>query len=138
MRPSQFEKHRGETAAQVADAPLPAIDQRRLDELRGVLAAGRLRELLHIALAELGQRPGAIRCLAQQRHFATLRSVAHGLKGALGSLGLAGVAYAAKAVEVAVPGAELERALVRLEAEAARARLALARLLSARPNASDG
>ena len=66
MRPSQFEKHRGETAAQVADAPLPAIDQRRLDELRGVLAAGRLRELLHLALTELGQRPGAIRCLAQQ------------------------------------------------------------------------
>ena len=137
MRPYHFEKH-CDTAALLAGAPLQAIDPRQLNELRAILAAGKLRELLDLAQTELAQRPGAIRRLAEHGHFAKLRSAAHGLKGALGSLGLAGVAHAADAVEGAVPGTELERAIGRLEAEAARARLALAPLLKALPAAADG
>lgn len=137
MRPSQFDKLRGETAARAADAPLQAIDLRQLDELRAILGEGKLRDLLHLAHAELTQRPSAIRRLAEYGHFATLRSVAHSLKGSLGSLALAGVAHAAEAVELAIPGTGLDLALTRLEAEAARAQLALAPLLTALPGASD-
>ena len=94
--------------------------------------------MLRLAQAELAERPASIRRLAEYGHFAMLRSAAHGLKGALGSLGLAAVAHAAEAVEVALPGTELEHAIGRLEAEAARARVELTPLLSALPAAADG
>jgi len=129
MRPYRAD-HRRKPASLITSAPVDAIDQRQLDELRGILAAAKLRDLLGLAQAELVQRPGEIRRLAEERDFAILRNVTHSLKGAVSSLGLAGVAHAAQAVELATPGTELEGAIVRLEAEAVRARAGLAPVLS--------
>ena len=109
--------------------PANVIDQFQVDEIRDSVGEDKLRDLLEIVQQELTTRPGQIRLIARAEDFAAMRGEAHSLKGAAGSLGLVGVALAAWAVELAVPGAELEHALNRLDGEAILAGTALAPLL---------
>lgn len=107
----------------------PTIDQCQLDDIRESLGPDKLNRLLELAQSELSERPGAIRRSAERQDFAQLRNEAHSFKGAVASFGLVAVALAARAVELAAPGAELELALGRLDSEAIRARIALAPLI---------
>ena len=108
------------------DQPRRAIDQRQFGEIRGNLGADKLQGLLALAQYELTERPKRIRQLADQEDFAKLRDAAHNFMGAVATVGLAGVARAARAVELAAPGTAL--ALDRLDRESMRGRMAVARL----------
>jgi HPt (histidine-containing phosphotransfer) domain-containing protein len=74
-----------------------------------------------------------MRKLAQGDDIAVLRTEAHSFKGAVSSVGLVAAARAAKAVELALPGAELEHSLDRLESEANRALVAVRSFLAGPP-----
>lgn len=110
--------------------PAPAIDLKQIEEIEATIGARKAGELLEMACAELRTKPRAIRELAERDDLAELRSEAHSLKGAVSSLGLIAVARAAKAVELALPGAELLHSLDRLESEVSRALLAVRSLLA--------
>jgi signal transduction histidine kinase/CheY-like chemotaxis protein/HPt (histidine-containing phosphotransfer) domain-containing protein len=109
--------------------PAHVIDPCQLDEIRRSVGNDKLHDLLEMVQEELVQRPPRMRLIAEREDFVALRDEAHGLKGAVASLGLVGVALAARAVELAGPGAELEHALDRLDGEAILARTAIAPLL---------
>lgn len=93
------------------------IDAGRLTELRQTLGSQKLDRLLRMLAGELTQRPAGIRSRADAGDLPAVRSQAHSLKGAVASFGVVGVARAAKAVELAAPGAELDVALARLDSE---------------------
>ena len=105
------------------------IDAARLLELRSTLGTAKLDRLLRMLASELERRPDALREASASGDLAEVRSLAHSLKGAVASLGVVGVARAAKAVELAAPGTELDLALNRLDAEAALAFRVLGDLL---------
>jgi len=111
----------------------PTIDQRQLNDIRDSIGPVKLVRLLELAQSELADRPGLIREIAERQDFKRLRSEAHSFNGAVASFGLVSVALAARAVELAAPGAELELALGRLDGEAVRARIALAPLICGQP-----
>ena len=111
---------------------VPAIDLEQIAEVQSAIGARKVGRLLGIACTELAARPRAMRALADANDFALLRKEAHGFKGAVASLGLVGAAHAAKAVELALPGAELHHSLDRLESEASRALVAVRLLLEQR------
>lgn len=102
-------------------AATPAIDTKHLDELETVLGQKKLHTLLQMACDELTRRPATMRVLVKGDDLAPLRKEAHSFKGAVASVGLVAAARAAKAVELALPGAELLHSLDRLESEAERA-----------------
>ncbi len=112
------------------------IDESRLTELRNILGPAKLHSLLEMLGVELSSRPALLRSAAAADRVDDLRSQAHSLKGAVDSLGVVGVARAAKAVELAMPGPELELAMARLDCEVAHARLAISRLLDPPARAS--
>ncbi|HEY0164835.1 MAG TPA: ATP-binding protein [Sphingomicrobium sp.] len=109
--------------------PAHVIDPCQPEEVRQSVGNDKLHDLLEMVQEELVQRPPRMRLIAKREDFVALRNEAHGLKGAVASLGLVGVALAARAVELAGPGAELEHALDRLDSEAILARTAIAPLL---------
>jgi HPt (histidine-containing phosphotransfer) domain-containing protein len=94
------------------------IDDARLVELRMTLGTAKLDRLLRMLAIELERRPDALREKADAGDLAEVRSLAHSLKGAVASFGVVGVAKAARAVELASAGAELDVALNRLDVEA--------------------
>jgi len=112
------------------------IDESRLTELRNILGPAKLHSLLEMLGVELSSRPALLRSAAAADRVDDLRGQAHSLKGAVDSLGVVGVARAAKAVELAMPGPELELAMARLDCEVAHARLAISRLLDPPARAS--
>ncbi|MEO7601981.1 MAG: response regulator [Sphingomicrobium sp.] len=114
-------------------APSSAIDFKQLDELETVLGKKKLHTLLDMACTELTTRPAAMRGLVKGDDLAVLRKEAHSFKGAVASVGLVAAACAAKAVELALPGAELEHSLDRLESEASRALRAVRSILAEDP-----
>jgi HPt (histidine-containing phosphotransfer) domain-containing protein len=109
---------------------VPAIDLKQIEEVQLAIGASKVGRLLGIACDELASRPRAMRALADAHDFALLRKEAHGFKGAVASVGLVGAARAAKAVELALPGAELHHSLDRLDREATRALVAVRSLLA--------
>jgi len=112
------------------------IDESRLTELRNILGPAKLHSLLEMLGVELSSRPALLRSAAAADRVDDLRGQAHSLKGAVDSLGVVGVARAAKAVELAMPGPELELAMARLDCEVAHARLGISRLLDPPARAS--
>lgn len=120
-------------ARRVRVPSLRTIDRNQLEDIGTSPGPAKLARLLELARSELAERPRAIRQCAERQDFARLRSEAHNFKGAVASIGLVGVALAAKAVELAAPGTELELALSRLDGEAIHARVALARVTSGEP-----
>lgn len=108
----------------------PAIDFKQIEEVQSVIGARKVGKLLGLACAELTVRPPAMRALADSQDFALLRKEAHGFKGAVASVGLVALARSAKAVELALPGADLHHSLDRLESEAIRALIAVRSLLA--------
>jgi len=109
---------------------VPAIDLKQIEEIQSAIGAGKVSRLLGIACVQLASRPRAMRALADANELALLRKEAHGFKGAVASVGLIGAARAAKAVELALPGADLHHSLDRLESEAGRALVAVRSLLA--------
>ena len=109
---------------------VPAIDFKHLDELETVLGKTKLHTLLDMACDELTKRPATMRGLVKGDDLAPLRKEAHSFKGAVASVGLVAAARAAKAVELALPGAELVHSLDRLESEADRALRAVRSLIA--------
>ena len=105
--------------------PVPAIDFKHLHEIQAAIGVKKLERLLEMACAELSARPPAMRAIADSNDLGLLRKEAHGFKGAVASVGLVAVARAAKAVELALPGAELHHSLDRLESESNRALVAV-------------
>ena len=101
--------------------PAQIIDFSQIGELGEAIGTRKVKKLLELACMELAKRPPAMRQLADANHIALLRAEAHGFKGAVASVGLISVARTAKAVELALPGAELFHSLDRLESEANRA-----------------
>lgn len=99
-----------------------AIDRKQVSELRRTLGTAKLSTLLRLLSKELIEVPIAIHNLALSSDFESVRAQAHSFKGSVASLGLAAVALAAKEVELALPGPELEIALTRLDTESTRAR----------------
>lgn len=110
--------------------PVPAIDFDHLHEIQGAIGVKKLERLLEMACAELSARPQAMRAVADCNDLGMLRKEAHGFKGAVASVGLVAAARAAKAVELALPGAELHHSLDRLESESNRALVAVRSLLA--------
>lgn len=120
----------------VPESPAPkpqAIDLSLLDDILGSLGPDQMSPLLQLVQSELAKRPRVIRQCAERKDFSQLRREAHSFNGAVASFGLVGVALAAKAIELAAPGAELELALARLEGEANGASIALAPLICGLP-----
>ena len=125
--------------SRIASAPAPAsapaaiddgeIDLDRVDDLRAVIGDAKLANLIGMLTRELADYPAAMRASAAGQDIAALRAQAHSLKGAADNLGLSGVARAATAVELALPGAEIELALERLDRAIGHARTVLATLL---------
>jgi signal transduction histidine kinase/CheY-like chemotaxis protein/HPt (histidine-containing phosphotransfer) domain-containing protein len=115
---------------EIRTPPIPALDFKQIEELEAAIGKKKLNKLLDMACAELTARPAAMRGLVDGDDLAVLRKEAHSFKGAVSSLGLVAAARAAKAVELALPGAELEHSLERLESEANRALLAVRSLLA--------
>ena len=113
----------------------PAIDLKQIEEVLSAIGARKVGKLLGLACAELTSRPPAMRALAEAHDFALLRNEAHGFKGAVASVGLVALARSARAVELALPGAELHHSLDRLESEAIRALVAVRSLLAQRASA---
>lgn len=107
-----------------------AINFKQLEELETVLGKKKLHTLLDMACTELTTRPATMRGLVKGDDLAVLRKEAHSFKGAVASVGLVAAARAAKAVELALPGAELVHSLDRLESEASRALRAVRSLLA--------
>jgi PAS domain S-box-containing protein len=70
-----------------------------LDELRAMLGAARLDQLLDLLAAELDQRPLAIRSALADRDFPAASAQAHSLKGAAANLGALPVSEAARELE---------------------------------------
>ena len=112
--------------------PAPAIDLKQIEEVQSAIGARKVGKLLGLACAELTARPPAMRAMAEAHDFALLRNEAHGFKGAVACVGLVALARSAKAVELALPGAELRHSLDRLESEASRALVAVRSLLAQR------
>ena len=112
------------------------IDVSRLVELRMTLGPAKLDRLLRMLAIELERRPDALREQADAGDLAEVRSLAHSLKGAVASFGVVGVAKAARAVELASAGAELDIALNRLDVEAGMAVRLLADLLNDDPRSA--
>ena len=94
-----------------------AINAERLEEIKEALGARKLHALLSLLGRELVSRPVLIRRRLEQGDEMALRSEAHNFRGTVASFGLDGVAVAARAVETALPGAELHVAVGRLEDE---------------------
>lgn len=123
----------------IASAPAPVaapaaiddgeIDHNRVDDLRAVIGDAKLINLIGMLTRELADYPAAMRASAASQDIAALRAQSHSLKGAADNLGLSGVARAATALELALPGTEIELALERLDRAIGHARTALARLL---------
>ena len=113
--------------------PVPAIDFNHLHEIQATIGVRKLERLLEMACTELTTRPQAMRAVAESNDLDLLRKEAHGFKGAVASVGLVAAARAAKAVELALPGAELHHAIDRLESESNRALIAVRSLLAEGP-----
>ena len=105
------------------------IDLDRVDDLRAVIGDAKLANLIGMLTRELADYPAAMRASAAGQDVTALRAQSHRLKGAADNLGLSGVARAATAVELALPGTEIELALERLDRAIGHARTALASLL---------
>ena len=135
-----------EHLSRIASAPAPAfapaapdsapvaiddgeIDLDRVDDLRAVIGDAKLANLIGMLTRELADYPAAMRASAAGQDVTALRAQSHSLKGAADNLGLSGVARAATAVELALPGTEIELALERLDRAIGHARTALASLL---------
>jgi PAS domain S-box-containing protein len=114
--------------------PISPLDPTTLDELRAMLGAARLDQLLDLLAAELDQRPLAIRSALADRDFAAALAQAHSLKGAAGNLGALPVSEAARALEDCISAAAdgdprlLAAALRHLAAEVSLAQQAIALL----------
>jgi CheY-like chemotaxis protein len=111
------------------------IQPDRLAELRLVLGPQKYFMLLRLLTNELLERPGDMFRSMIAGDLPAVRAQAHSRKGAAGNLGAAAVERAATAVELALPGPELELALRRLEVEAASAHRALVEIIAADPSA---
>jgi CheY-like chemotaxis protein/anti-sigma regulatory factor (Ser/Thr protein kinase)/HPt (histidine-containing phosphotransfer) domain-containing protein len=143
-KPVQVDALRRELAAvprreDGADAELGGelpLDPKRIADLTAALGPPKVRGLLELMLTELKERPETIRAACASGELARARVEAHNLKGSATNMGAAGVGRAAKALELALPGAEVELAAARLDAEVRRARQALEALLrgSAEPS----
>ena len=128
-----------EHLSRIASAPAPVaapaaiddgeIDLDRVDDLRAVIGDAKLANLIGMLARDLADYPAAMRAAAAGQDIAALRAQSHSLKGAADNLGLSGVARAATAVELALPGTEIELALERLDRAIGHARTALASLL---------
>jgi HPt (histidine-containing phosphotransfer) domain-containing protein len=88
---------------------------------------------LRLLAAELLDRPGDMMQAHAAANLPELWAQAHSLTGAAANLGAGRVARAARAVELAAPGTELDLALRRLKVEAATAHRALVGLIAADP-----
>lgn len=112
-----------------ASSSRPTFEPDRIAELRQIIAPMGWDETVQMLRVELVNGPATMRGLAASSDFDRMRGKAHDFQGAVANFGAAGVARAARAVELAEPGAELERALTRLQAEAGHAIVALNDLL---------
>jgi HPt (histidine-containing phosphotransfer) domain-containing protein len=84
------------------DAELPVIDQRVLANLRALDDDGTfVSDLVEVFLTESPVRLAALQGLVTTRKFADVMSLAHALKSAARSLGLARMAEACEVVETA-------------------------------------
>jgi CheY-like chemotaxis protein len=81
------------------------LDSTTLDELRAMLGAARLDQLLDLLATELDQRPLAIRSALADRDFAAASAQAHSLKGAAANLGALPVSVAARELEDCIAAA---------------------------------
>ena len=113
----------------------PALDPERTAELAGTLGHKRLHDLLGMLKSEMTERPLAVRAALQGLDYSVIRTEAHSLKGAAANVGATGVATAAKALELALPGPELDLALAALDREIERARSAIEALVGSQPAA---
>ena len=103
----------------------PALDTERVAELVSALGSRRLNGLLEMLETEMIDRPLAIRAALAEHDYARVKTEAHSLKGAAANVGAAGIATAAKALELALPGPELDLALATLDREIKRTRAAI-------------
>ena len=86
--------------------PAPAsLDGRTIEEMRTLLGAARLDELLSLLTGELEQRPRMVREALADRAFERAAAEAHSLKGAAANLGASQVAEAARLLEIAIAAA---------------------------------
>jgi CheY-like chemotaxis protein len=111
-------------------SPETAIDIERIAELRAVLGEHKVATLLDLLSKELRERPEALRRAFDSGDVPSVQEQAHSLKGAVASFGAGRLARAAKAVEVAIPGAELEFAMATLQGEIVHVRAAVDALTS--------
>jgi CheY-like chemotaxis protein len=110
-------------AGEGADAPAGAIDPAALVRLDAALGAGTAAELAAIFLADLPARLDRMRALAAGGGSGKLAGEAHALAGSAGTLGLRGLAAAARSLEHAAEGGATDPAasLALLEALAGEA-----------------
>lgn len=110
-------RHLPGTSSSDRQPPQTAMDAERVAELRELLGEKKVETLLTLLATELRDRPTSLRKALASGDLPSVRSQAHSLKGAISTFGGHGVACAAKAVELALPGAELDLAMDRLDAE---------------------
>ncbi|WP_344708707.1 ATP-binding protein [Sphingomonas humi] len=85
--------------------PESPLNTNILDEIRSMLGAARLDQLLDLLASEIDDRPRAIRKALADRDFAAAAAEAHSLKGAAANLGADGVSKAAKDLEASIAAA---------------------------------
>ena len=108
------------------------LDPERLAELTLALGFLKVRRLLELMLAELKERPATICAACAAGDLLRARIEAHSLGGVAANIGANGLGRWAKAVELALPGAELELATRRLDAEVRRAQEGITAMLNQR------
>jgi signal transduction histidine kinase/CheY-like chemotaxis protein/HPt (histidine-containing phosphotransfer) domain-containing protein len=128
LNAEELRRHLSQVAAAV-EIPQPAstlvqnaLETERVAELRMILGQSKFLAVVRLLTAELIEAPAEIRRCAMASDSAGARARAHSLKGAAANFGAALVARSAMAVELALPGPELELALGRLDEECARTR----------------
>ena len=120
-------------ATRPLDSPFgdPVIDLERSAELQSAIGPLKFAEMLTLVGSEVAARLAAMRSSARAGDAQSVRADAHSLKGAAANAGAMRVARACKSVELALPGAELELALEKLEIEAQAVREALPAIIEA-------
>jgi len=130
--PAQVSRGRLPVAASAIPAAPGPLDAATLDDLRSMMGAARLDQLLCLLDEELDQRPRAVRAALADRDFAAAAAEAHNLAGGAGNLGALRVSEAARGLEQCIAAAAtgdcslLAPALRNLAAKAIEARQAVA------------
>jgi HPt (histidine-containing phosphotransfer) domain-containing protein len=94
-----------------------AIDVQHLAELATTLGSEKFENLLTLLVVDLRKQVTQLKCRGHAVEIAPLRSGMHNFKGMAASFGLRGVASAARAIEFATRGQEVESAFGHLQDE---------------------